>query len=181
MLPNFFIVGAPKAGTSALYDYLGQHPAVYVSPIKEPAFFAADLLELKRQLGTPEADPDELRAWLNGPMSGRRSGVIDEWAQYLKLFKNVRHETAVGEVSANYLASHSAPRAIYERIPHARIIAVLRRHLRRSVVDALRRATHRRPQRLKRAERAAVLAIFASDIRELQDLLKRDLSAWMRA
>jgi hypothetical protein len=38
-MPNFFIVGAQKAGTTSLYHYLNQHPQVYMSPIKEPFFF----------------------------------------------------------------------------------------------------------------------------------------------
>lgn len=37
-LPNFFVVGAPKAGTTSLYYYLDQHPEVYMSPIKEPNY-----------------------------------------------------------------------------------------------------------------------------------------------
>jgi len=44
-LPNFFIVGAPKAGTTSLYYYLDQHPQVYRSAIKEPHFFAAEIRE----------------------------------------------------------------------------------------------------------------------------------------
>ena len=124
--PNFFVVGAPKSGTTSLYHYLGQHPDVYMSPNKEPALVAADLLERKRQLRTVEADPDELRAYLDGPMTEQRTGVVSDWEQYLKLFKNVRHETAVGEVSGNYLASSSAPAAIRDRIPHARIVMMLR-------------------------------------------------------
>ena len=126
MLPNFFVVGAPKAGTTSLYDYLDQHPSVYMSPIKEPAFFAADLFEHKRRLGIDEDDPAALRAYLEGPMTARRSGVIGDWEQYLKLLKNVRQETAVGEASGNYLGSSHAPVAIRERIPHARIVMLLR-------------------------------------------------------
>lgn len=126
MYPNFFVVGAPKAGTTSLYNYLGQHPAIYMSPIKEPAFFATDLFEVKRQMGRPTADPADLRTYLDGPMSEPRAGVISEWEQYLKLFKNVRQETAIGEASGNYLASSSAPSAIRDRIPHARIIMLLR-------------------------------------------------------
>ena len=38
-MPNFFIVGAQKAGTTSLYQYLNQHPQVYMSPRKEPHFF----------------------------------------------------------------------------------------------------------------------------------------------
>lgn len=42
-LPNFFIVGAPKAATTALYACLDQHPLVYMSPLKEPNYFATEL------------------------------------------------------------------------------------------------------------------------------------------
>ena len=42
-LPNFFIAGAPKAGTTSLYHYLDQHPQIYLSPIKEPAYFSLEL------------------------------------------------------------------------------------------------------------------------------------------
>jgi hypothetical protein len=41
-LPNFFIVGAAKSGTTSLADYLGQHPDIYMSPVKEPFFFVPD-------------------------------------------------------------------------------------------------------------------------------------------
>ena len=40
--PNFFIVGAAKSGTTSLADYIGQHPSVYMSPVKEPFFFVED-------------------------------------------------------------------------------------------------------------------------------------------
>lgn len=41
-MPNFLIIGAAKAGTSALYQYLKQHPQIYMSSVKEPAFFAVE-------------------------------------------------------------------------------------------------------------------------------------------
>ncbi|MCH9035408.1 MAG: sulfotransferase [Planctomycetes bacterium] len=41
--PDFFIVGAPKCGTTSLYEYLRQHPEVFMSRIKEPHFFGRDL------------------------------------------------------------------------------------------------------------------------------------------
>jgi hypothetical protein len=126
MLPNFFVVGTPKAGTTSLYNYLDQHPSIYMSPVKEPAFFAPDLVELKQRLGIADPDDPELRAYLDGPMTERRSGVVSEWEQYLKLFKNVTRETAVGEVSGNYLGSTRAPASICERLPHARIVMILR-------------------------------------------------------
>ena len=41
-MPNLFIIGAAKAGTTALYDYLAQHPQIFVSQAKEPMFFSRD-------------------------------------------------------------------------------------------------------------------------------------------
>ena len=41
-MPNLFIIGAAKAGTTALYDYLGQHPQVFLSPVKEPMFYSRE-------------------------------------------------------------------------------------------------------------------------------------------
>jgi hypothetical protein len=41
--PNFFIVGAPKCGTTALYEYLRGHPSIFMPKYKEPHFFAQDL------------------------------------------------------------------------------------------------------------------------------------------
>ena len=38
--PNLFLVGAAKAGTTSLYDALARHPAIYMSPMKEPHFFS---------------------------------------------------------------------------------------------------------------------------------------------
>ena len=126
--PNFFVVGAPKAGTTSLYHYLDQHPAVYMSPIKEPCFFAPEVVDLTpraREIFT--ADAAALGAYLAGPIREKRSsGFVLEWEQYLKLFKNVRGETAVGEASVSYLGSIGAPRAIRERTPQGRIIMMLR-------------------------------------------------------
>jgi hypothetical protein len=127
MTPNFFVVGAPKAGTTSLYQYLRQHPAVYMSPIKEPCFFAPEVVDF-----TPESramyekNRAAVRAYLDGPLDHDTSGIVLEWNDYLKLFKNVKGETAIGEVSGNYLASSSAAAAIRERIPDARIIIMLR-------------------------------------------------------
>src|SRR4029078_4797978 len=43
LLPDFLIVGAPRCGTTFMYEYLDQHPQIYMSPIKEPQHFATDL------------------------------------------------------------------------------------------------------------------------------------------
>ena len=41
-LPNFLVIGAGKAGTTSIYEYLGEHPQIFVSAIKETNFFAWD-------------------------------------------------------------------------------------------------------------------------------------------
>jgi Sulfotransferase domain len=100
-LPNFFIVGAPKAGTTSLYRYLGQHPDVYLSPVKEPAFFAPELAHI---------DPT----------------IVVDWGEYLALFERVTTQRAIGEATVAYLSSSGAAEAIANRLPHARIVMMLR-------------------------------------------------------
>ena len=43
MKPNLFIVGVAKARTTSIFNYLKNHPEVYVSPIKEPNYFNTEL------------------------------------------------------------------------------------------------------------------------------------------
>jgi len=40
-LPDFLIIGAAKGGTTSLHYLLGQHPQIYMCPVKEPGFFWA--------------------------------------------------------------------------------------------------------------------------------------------
>jgi hypothetical protein len=101
--PNFFIVGAPRAGTTSLYEYLKRVPGIYMSPVKEPGYFAP-----------------------NGPAG--RFGVlpIRDKAKYLRLFQGAKGEIALGEASASYLSDPEAPKLIHEAVPGARIIMILR-------------------------------------------------------
>ena len=41
-LPDFFVIGAPKAGTTAVHAALARHPQLYLSPVKEPKYFLGD-------------------------------------------------------------------------------------------------------------------------------------------
>lgn len=100
--PNFFIVGAPKCGTTALSEYLREHPAVFMSRPKEPHFFSRDY------------------PYYYAP--GEES--LDH---YLRLFEAAQAEhRAVGEASVWYLYSREALPAIREFDPDARIIAMVR-------------------------------------------------------
>lgn len=128
--PNFFIVGAPKAGTTSLYHYLDQHPQIYMSPVKEPNYFASEVRP-DRFGGAfreeAERHVQEVREYLAGPMLEKRFGALGlEWAHYLKLFQNARGEKAIGEASVCYLWSESAAENIFARVPSARIIMILR-------------------------------------------------------
>lgn len=128
--PNFFLVGAPKAGTTSLYHYLNQHPQIYMSPVKEPCYFAS---EVRLEHFSPEFEASarktsrQLSEYLAGPMSGADpGGIVEDWEDYLTLFKNVTSETAIGEASVCYLWSPTAAANIRSRIPAAKIFMILR-------------------------------------------------------
>jgi len=129
-MPNFFVVGAPKAGTTSLYHYLDQHPQIYMSPIKEPNYFAAEIRpeNLAHELQAENArDQAELREYLQGPMTEKRfGGMVTEWEDYLRLFQKVREEKAVGEASVCYLWSKTAAGNIRRALDQAKIIIILR-------------------------------------------------------
>ena len=104
-IPNLFIVGAPKSGSTSLYEYLRDHPDVFMSAVKEPCYFAADLA-------------------LDKSGNFLRYGQDDE--RYYDLFAAAGHAKVVGEASTRYLYSHQAPRLVHGVSPDARIVAVLR-------------------------------------------------------
>lgn len=108
-LPNFFIIGAAKSGTSSLYMYLKQHPEIYMSPVKEPHFFSFD---------------DESKM-TNGPGDPIYKAITD-LDEYQRLFDGVRDEKAIGEASTSYLYRPEAPKRIHTMLPNAKLIAILR-------------------------------------------------------
>ena len=106
--PDFFLVGAPKCGTTAMADYLGQHPEIGMCPYKELHFFAPDL---------------HSRALVK---RGQRPPTRDE---YMRNFQDLQGERRRGEASGWYLYSSAAPREIHDFCPGAGIIAMLRNPL----------------------------------------------------
>ncbi len=104
-LPDFFIVGQPKSGTTALYEMLRRHPQIHMPRGKEPWFFAEELHE--RTPPRPEGTPVTL-------------------AEYRELFAAAAPGQRVGEATALYLWSRTAAGEIAEVRPDARIIAILR-------------------------------------------------------
>ena len=97
--PNFFIIGAPKCGTTALCEYLKEHPNIYISEPKEPHYFATDFPKY-RLTATKE--------------------------EYFNLFAESEEHLAIGEGSVFYLFSSVALKNIYEYDPDAKIIIMLR-------------------------------------------------------
>src|SRR5580658_3890788 len=130
VLPNFFLAGAPKAGTTSLYHYLSQHPQIYTSPIKEPCYFASEFRSencTKSSRAAVERNQRDLQKYLESPMRERRfGGIITDWGDYQRLFEQARGQTAIGEASPGYLWSETAARNIHAKIPNAKILLILR-------------------------------------------------------
>jgi hypothetical protein len=110
-LPDFFVAGAPKAGTTALHAALARHPALYMSPVKEPKFFLTD--------GPPptQGGPGDARTY--------REHVWRR-ADYEALFSEAPAGLLRGESTPFYLYSRPAQERIRALVPHAKLIVVLR-------------------------------------------------------
>lgn len=109
-LPTFFVIGAPKTGTTSLYHYLEQHPQVQMSVVKEPSFFAPTLNALDVKWGVSE---------------------IDKYEQLFDPSIAVR-----GEASTNYAEypfREGVPERIRELVPEAKFIYVVRDPVDRTV------------------------------------------------
>ena len=110
--PNFFVVGAPKCGTTSLYQYLGQHPDVYLPPKKELHFFSYE--GLSRRVAGP-GDQYVL------------SPIPTSVSEYRAHFSGCSGEAAVGDISPSYLYFHKlAAGGIFSFAPDARIVICLR-------------------------------------------------------
>lgn len=109
LLPTFLIVGAQKAGTTALYYALSKHPEVFMSAVKEPAYFVAE----------------EARSEVGGPGDGDHRPVATLDA-YQGLFSEAGSAVARGEASTSYLHTPGAAVRIKDRLPGIRLIAILR-------------------------------------------------------
>jgi hypothetical protein len=120
MLPNFIVIGAAKAGTTALYWYLAEHPSVFMSPIKETNYFAYGL-DPKGQLlyGDPEVHRFPVKSLL----------------EYQKLFDGAGNAKVVGEASPIYLEAPQAAGRIKALIPAARLICGIRQPVDRAYSD----------------------------------------------
>src|SRR5271166_770791 len=99
-VPDFFIIGHQKCGTTALYRMLNPHPQIYMSDVKEPRFFVPELVPPDWKVRTLDA--------------------------YLSLFADATPEQRVGDASPQYIRSATAARAIADMQPAARIVVFIR-------------------------------------------------------
>jgi len=106
--PNFFIVGAPRAGTTSMYEFLKRTPGVYMSPQKEPHYFS-------------NFNPQYMFG-----------NIIRDERKYLSLFKDAKNEVAIGECSTSYLWDAKSCHLIKNKIPNARIVIMLRNPVQRA-------------------------------------------------
>jgi len=104
--PDFFIVGAPKAGTTSLYHYLKEHPDVFMPAEKEPNFFSSEEL-------------DQQKLYYNATRHRDTDG-------YLQLFNAAQEQQKIGEASVSYLYYPTVPAKIKAAAPDARILISLR-------------------------------------------------------
>ena len=106
-LPNFLIIGAAKSGTTALYAYLKDHPQVFMSPVKEPRYFAFAGESLD-------------------PLNPVHRSTVTDLEEYKNLFAGAEDAIALGEASPSYLHNPNAPPHIRAMVPEAKLIAILR-------------------------------------------------------
>ena len=109
-LPDFLLIGAARAGTTALHSYLRQHPDIFMPARKEPNFFAFqnDVLDCK------------------GPGADYINNSVTDLTAYKALFNPAPAHAKLGEASPLYLFSERAPANIKETAPHAKMVVILR-------------------------------------------------------
>ncbi len=121
--PDFLLIGAAKSGTTALFNYLKQHPEIYGCPVLEPNFFALEGSDVVF------AGPGDARTI-------ERNSIRDKHA-YQQLFADAAQGQRVGEVSPLYLYHEQAPARINLYVPNVRLICVLRNPVDRAYASYL--------------------------------------------
>jgi hypothetical protein len=110
-LPNLFIVGAPKAGTTSLYAYLRRHPEVFMPERKEPHYFSDFVVD---------------------PAFDNFNPPVRDAAKYQQLFVAGAGFRVIGEGSSSYLSDKCAAARIKNVVPAAKIIISLRNPVQRA-------------------------------------------------
>ncbi|MEQ8243615.1 sulfotransferase domain-containing protein [Fulvivirga sp.] len=115
-LPDFLIIGAGKSGTTSLDNYLKLNPEIFMSPVKEPNFFAYDQIDLNI------LDKDALAHYHES---------VTKLSQYQSLFEEAQSNQVLGETSNTYLVINGTAEVIHSYIPKVKLIAILRQPTKR--------------------------------------------------
>lgn len=116
--PDFILIGAAKSGTTSFYNYVKQHPSVYVSPVGKTNFFVSDFVDGRPRNEDLDFTPEQIEK-LNFPVTTEES--------YRQLFQNIPEgKTALGEISPMYLNSFVAAKKLKSSNPNVKSIAMLR-------------------------------------------------------
>ena len=122
--PNLFLVGAPKAGTTSIYNYLIQHPDIFCSLIKESHFFSSDIdINLFRNNYKYEKIKN-MRDFIEKGNNLHVTFLRNE-SDYKELYKNAKQKNRL-DASSSYLYSTDAAKNIHSVNPHSKIIMILR-------------------------------------------------------
>jgi hypothetical protein len=108
LMPNFFLVGTPKAGTTSIYKYLSQNSKVYVPKIKEPNYFC-NVGDQKRNIT-----------------------IIKNSKDYYNLYRGAKEDQLKGDFSVSYMHDVNAPAKIKQFNPYAKIIIIIRNPVKRA-------------------------------------------------
>jgi hypothetical protein len=110
--PNFILAGPGKAGTTAIYFMLRQHPQIFLPDVKEPRFLAY------------ENEPPQY----TGPIIDKlfNDSTITNLEDYVKLYSNTGGAAAVGDASPIYMHIPRSVETTMKYIPDAKIIILLR-------------------------------------------------------
>jgi len=111
-LPNFVMIGAAKCGSTSLYNYLRQHPDIYMCPKEDANFFALEGGVVKLYMPPPSEKVG--RKW------------VYNLAEYAGLFEAAAGQRAIGESSNVYLNISRSAERIHHYCPNAKIMAIVR-------------------------------------------------------
>lgn len=122
--PDFIIVGAAKAGTTSVFEYLGEHPQVFISTPKETDFFANQVY-------------GESERYMHGINQRAQDMVIRTPDAYRALFAGASEAQVCGEASPSYMLDARIPALIHAWNPAVKIVMLLRDPAERAWSDFL--------------------------------------------
>jgi hypothetical protein len=117
---DFFVIGVARGGTTSLYNYLQQHPGIFLPKVKECNFFSEVASLDKEAYDTPEEDKEY------------HMKIIQDEKVYFGLFEKAEDSQLKGEISPSYLWDKNTAERIYNHNPNAKLLISLRNPIERA-------------------------------------------------